>query len=147
MRRGWFLLLALTIGGCAQAPTTPAAVVVAALDAARGGDLDGFLAFYTPSAARDLKRAVAAAEGAGWVPRAPLRLLTPGAVEEVSQDGDLAVVTIRSRGTTTAVCLTRTDAGWRLLLDEAVLLEDDWTCRPYISEIAQTFGEDHAAEE
>jgi len=122
-------------------------VVAAPLDAARGGDLDGFIGYYAPAPALDLKRAVAAAEGSGWVPAAPLRLLTPGAVEEVYRDGDLAVVEIRSREAVTAVCLTRTDQGWRITLDEAAQEGDGRVCRPRESIYSNGYGGDHAAEE
>ena len=148
MTRWWLLILALVPAlSCGdRIPEEPEGVVAAALDAARDGDLDGFLQTYTPAAALDLKRAVAAAEGSGWVPEAPLRLLTPGAVAEVHRDGDLAIVEIRSRDQTTPVCLVRTDQGWRLTTDEAVRDGDGWRCHPYRSAHAQ-LGEDHAAEE
>jgi len=149
MNRGWILLLALVLAviGCVRTPFEPEAVVASALDAARDGDLDGFLEHYTPAAARDLKRAVAAAEGSGWVPEAPLRLLTPGSVQEVYRDREFAVVLIHARVEVTPVCLTQTDLAWRLTTDEAVLDGDSWVCRPHRTVHAYTFGEDHAAEE
>ena len=122
-------------------------MVAAALEAARDGDLDGFLLCYTDGSARDLKRAVAAAEGSGWVPEAPLRLLTPGEVVEVHRDDERAVVEIRSRDHTTPVCLTKTDGGWRMTTDEAVADGDEWSCRPYRTLQTNIFGEIHAAEE
>jgi hypothetical protein len=147
MRRVGLTILVVLLWGCAGTPDTPEAVVSAALDAARKGDLDGFLSYYTPASAQDLKRAVAAAEGSGWVPEAPLRLLTPGEVKEVHRDGDLAVVEIRAKEATTPVCLTRTDGGWRLNTDAAISEGDGWTCRPYQPLATRTFGGDHAAEE
>ncbi|MFH1530595.1 MAG: hypothetical protein ABIK09_07665 [Pseudomonadota bacterium] len=148
MTRCWILFSALILAssGCAGLPDEPEAVVTAALDAARDGDLDGFLQTYTSAAARDLKRAIAAAEGSGWVPEAPLRLLTPGGVTEVHRDEDIAVVEIRNREETTPVCLTPTDRGWRLTTDEAVRDRDGWSCRPHLLAHAR-LGEDHAAEE
>lgn len=146
--RGALLLIATWVAcACAGTPDEPAALVTAALEAAREGDLDGFLLCYTDASARDLKRAVSAAEGSGWVPEAPLRLLTPGAVEEVHRDGDLAVVEIRSRDHTTPICLTRTERGWRITTEEAVVEGEGWICRPHRTLQTTFFGEDHATEE
>lgn len=147
MIRRLMLLFVLVACGCAGTPDEPEAVVTAALDAAQDGDLDGFLSYYTQAAARDIKRAVAAAEGAGWVPEAPLRLLTPGAATEVQRDGDFAVVEISARGEATPVCLTRTDEGWRLTTLEAVPEGDGWECRPHHTVVAHGYGVDHATEE
>ncbi len=145
--RGLALVLVLVVCGCAGIPAEPEAVVAAALDAARDGDLDGFLEYYTPEAARDIKRAVAASEGSGWVPEAPLRLLTPGVAVEAHRDGDLVVVEIRAHEATTWICLARTEQGWRITTDEAINDGEGWVCRPHRTIYARTFGEDDAAEE
>ena len=133
--------------GCADTPAEPEAVVSAALEAARKGDLEGLIQTYTPVAAMGVKRAVAAAEGSGWVPADPLRLLTPGEVEEVQREGDRAVVEIRSSGMTTRVCLAPTDDGWRITLDDAVQDGDGWTCRPHETIYVREYGGEHAEEE
>lgn len=145
--RAWPIIAALWLAGCAAVPEEPASVVEAALAAAGGGDLEGFIACYAPASAQRLKRAVAAAEGSGWVPAAPLRLLTPGAAAEVHRHGDLAVVEISSREADTAVCLTRTGQGWRLTLDDAAQEDGGWTCRPHERVSARGTGGLHAAEE
>ena len=147
MRILCLISLLAALWGCAERPDTPEAVVSGALETARKGDLDGFLLHYTPAAAQDLKSAVAAAEGSGWVPEAPLRLLTPGTVAEVYQDGDLAIVEIRAKEAVTPVCLTNTERGWRLTTDEAIADGDAWACRPHQPQATRTFGEDYEAEE
>ncbi|MBM4370457.1 MAG: hypothetical protein FJ098_02335 [Deltaproteobacteria bacterium] len=122
------LLPALSVA-CAPPPEEPADVLRAALEAARDGDLSSMTAWYEPAAARDLSRAVAVAEGSGWVPARPLRLLATGEVEEVHRDGDLAVLEIRAAGPPVAICMTRGPMGWRITLDEAVFADRAWSCR------------------
>ena len=131
MMRVPVVLICVALAACASVPEEPVAVVAAALEAAGEGDLDSVLLHYTPATALDLKRAVSAAEGSGWVPAAPLRLLSRGETVEVYRDGDLAVVEVRIRSGATPVCLSRTDAGWRITLDEALLDGGSWSCRPH----------------
>lgn len=147
MIRVGLALLILLVCGCAEIPAEPEAVVSAALEAARKGDLEGLTQNYVPAAAMDVRRAVAAAEGSGWVPAEPLRLLTPGEVEEIQREGDRAVVEIRTSDTTTRVCLAPTDDGWRITLDDAVQDGDGWSCQPHQTIYARAFGGDHAEEE
>ena len=124
------VLFCVALAACARVPDEPVTVVAAALEAAGEGDLDRDLLHYTPAAALDLKRAVSAAEGSGWVPAAPLRLLSRGDTVEVYRDGDRAVVEVRGRGAT-PVCLTRTDTGWRITLDKARPDGESWSCRAH----------------
>ncbi len=147
MMRVPFVFFCVAFAACAGVPEEPATVVAAALEAAGEGDLDGVLLHYTSAAALDLKRAISAAEGSGWVPAAPLRLLSCGDTVEVYRDGDLAVVEVRGRGAT-PVCLRRTDTGWRITLDEASPDGEIWNCRPH-SNLYTAFpgGGDDAPEE
>ena len=115
MSRGFYLLLVLLAfsAGC-SGPRAPAEVVESAIQSAQAGRLDEFLDHFEPRSKAMLGMFWAVSGRYGYLDDESLRFLSSGEVEEVSLEGDRAIVRLSHANRSGPICLRLVDNNWRI---------------------------------
>ena len=107
-----FALLAFSVG--CNGTQAPAEVVESALQSAQSGRLEEFLDHFEPRSKAMRGMFWAVSSRYGYLDDEALRFLSSGEVEEVSQDGDRAVVRLIHKDRSGPVYLPLVDTNWRI---------------------------------